>query len=136
MTRILSFFTIILLCTSCKKTIQEQQQSIVMKAITDGKWKVEYYMDGTTDISAQFTGFQFKFYEDGTVIGTDGTITNVGTWSGNVSNYSITSFFQSANPPVFKLNGIWKLTDSYWDYVEAEMSTDTGKSLLHLRKIP
>lgn len=136
MTRVLPFIALILCCTSCKKAIQEQQQSIVMKAITDGKWKVEYYMEGASDISNQFVDFQFKFYEDGTVIGTDGSVTNVGTWSGNVSNYSITSFFQSVSAPVFKLNGIWKLTDSYWDYVEAEMSTDSGKSLLHLRKIP
>lgn len=121
---------------SCKKAIEEKKQDLVMKAITDGIWVVEQYFEGTNNISNDFLNYDFKFNTDGSVTGTKAGNTTTGTWAGNISNYSITSNFPAAADPVLKLNGIWKLTDSYWDYVEAEMTTPAGKNILHLRKKP
>lgn len=107
-----------------------------MSAITDGIWVVEQYLEGANNISSDFANYDFKFNNDGSVVGTKaGNATN-GTWVGNASNYSITSNFPSAVDPLQKMNGVWKLTDSYWDYVEAEMTTASGKNILHLRKKP
>lgn len=121
---------------SCKKAIEEKKQDLVMKAITDGTWIVEQYFENANNISNDFLDYDFKFNSDGSVTGTKAGNISSGTWAGNISNYSITSNFPTAPDPVQKLNGVWKLTDSYWDYVEAEMTTPGGKNILHLRKKP
>ena len=107
-----------------------------MSAITDGIWVVEKYLEGANNISNDFLNYDFKFKNDGTVTGTRAAEVNSGTWSGNATNYSITSNFPSAPDPIQKMNGVWKITDSYLDYVEAEMTTTGGKNILHLRKKP
>lgn len=121
---------------SCKKKVEEKKKDLVMQAITTGLWYVEKYLEGTSDISGDFAGYIFKFNTDGTVTGDKSGVISNGTWSGDAVNYSITSNFTGAGDPVGKLNGIWKITDSYWDYVEAEKNTPSGKDILHLRKKP
>ena len=127
---------LLLTTSSCKKAIENKKEDLVMSAITDGVWIVEQYIEGTTDISTDFVNYDFKFNNDGTVTGSKTPDVISGTWSGNVTNYSITSNFPSASDPIQKMNGIWKITDSYWDYVVAEMSTASGTNILHLRKKP
>lgn len=110
---------------------------MLIDAITNGEWKVHQYLEGSIDITNQFYGYTFKFEELGTVQARYvGSPYADGTWVGDVNNYTITSNFPGISDPVNKLNGVWKLTDSYWDYVEAEMITATGKNILHLIKKP
>ena len=139
MKKLIPIFTVIFLVLtspSCKKTIEKKQEDLVMQAIVDGIWIVEQYFEGSSNISNDFLNYDFKFNNDGSVTGTkSGTITT-GTWAANTSTYSISSNFPTATDPLLKMNGIWKITDSYWDYVEAEMTTATGKNILHLRKKP
>ncbi len=121
---------------SCKKAIENKKEDLVVDAMTDGVWIVEQYFENSVNISNDFLNYDFQFYKDGTVKGTKaGNISN-GTWTGSASTYTITSNFPGASDPVLKLNGSWKITDSYWDYVEAEMPTASGKNILHLRKKP
>ena len=132
--------TFLLLCISfmsCKKAIENKQRDMLIDAITNGEWKVHQYLEGSIDVTNQFYGYTFKFEEQGTVQARYvGSPFADGTWVGDVNNYTITSNFPGILDPVNKLNGIWKLTDSYWDYVEAEMTTSTGKNILHLIKKP
>lgn len=136
----LSFVTLcsflLVLNLSCKKAVQNKQEDLVVKAMTDGVWKVDTYIELSTDITIDFLNYDFKFNADGTVTGTRSGIVSNGTWNGDAANYSITSNFPTAGAPLQKLNGSWKITDSYWDYVEAEMTVATGKNILHLRKKP
>ena len=120
----------------CKKKIEEKKKDMVMDDITNGVWYVEQYLEGTNNISGDFAGYIFKFNTDGTVTGDKGGTISNGTWVGDSNNYSITSNFSGATDPVLKLSGVWKLTDTYWDYVEAEKNTSSGKDILHLRKKP
>lgn len=107
---------------------------MLVSAITNGVWIVEQYKEDTSDITAGFQGYEFRFSENGTVTGTkDGNTAN-GTWTGDINTRTISSNFPNIGEPVKKLNGIWLLTDTYWDYVEALMTTETGKNQLHLRK--
>lgn len=119
---------------SCKKAIERKKEAILMDAITSGTWIVEQYFENTTNISAEFLHYDFQFYRNSTVTGTQSGVTTNGTWTGDMSNSSITAEFPAAGDPLKKLNGLWKITDSYWDYVEAEMKTNIGKNILHLRK--
>lgn len=109
---------------------------MLVDAITNGVWIVEQYFEGSNNISGEFLNYEFQFYENGTVTSTKSSESSSGTWSGDISNYSITSQFPAATNPLKKLNGVWHIKDSYWDYVEAEMTTSTGINVLHLRKKP
>jgi hypothetical protein len=119
---------------SCKKAIEKKAQDMVMEAITDGQWMVEQYFEDTNNLSSQFQNYYFKFNSNGTLTGTVNSSITSGTWVPNVSNYTITSDFPSAIDPLKKLNGVWKIKDSDWDYVKAQMSTSDGTKVLALRK--
>ena len=123
-----------LLSTSCKKIIEKKVQDMVMDAITHGEWIVEQYFEGNNNLSSQFLDYRFKFNEDGTLIGTTSSGSTIGTWNPNLSDYTITADFPTAADPLNKLNGLWKIKDSGWDYVKAEMQTPDGTKLLTLRK--
>ena len=130
---------VLLIClssVSCKKAIENKQRDILIDAITNGEWQVHKFIEENVDVTFQFYGYRFKFEEQGTVQARFFGSTADGTWAGDVNNYTITSEFPGAGDPLIKLNGIWKLTDSYWDYVEAERITATGKNILHLIKKP
>lgn len=121
--------------TSCKKAIENKQREILIDAITNGQWQVHQYIENSVDITNQFYNYSFQFEEHGAVHALyTGSVFADGTWTGDANNYTITSQFPTATDPVKKLNGTWKLTDSYWDYVEAEMNTAAGKNILHLIK--
>jgi hypothetical protein len=121
-------------CMSCKKAIEKKAQDMIMDAMTNGEWIVEQYLEGSNNISSQFQNYYFKFNSNGTVTGTINSNSTNGTWVGNPSDYTITSEFPSAGDPLKKLNGVWKMKDSYWDFVKAEMATASGTNVLMLRK--
>lgn len=120
--------------SSCKKIIEEQQKNAFLEVMTNGHWHVESYSEGTTDITTLFSGYNFKFEEDGTVTGINGNTNSRGSWVGDIENYTINSNFPDAGDPLRKLNGVWKITNTKLDFVNAEMTTNQGKMLLKLRK--
>ena len=120
---------------SCKKAIEQQERNIIIDAMTNGRWYVEQYKQTTTDISTSFSGYEFQFYENGNVEGIKNTTAKSGTWTTDITNYTITANFPaSANDTLKLLNYTWKITDSYLDYVEAKTTTTSGDNILHLRK--
>lgn len=119
---------------SCKKMIEEKQKNAFLEIMTSGYWHVESYNEGTINITEMFSGYNFKFEEDGTVTGINGNTTAAGTWIGDIENYTISSNFPAADDPLKRLNGMWKITNTHIDFVRAEMTTDRGKMLLQLRK--
>lgn len=126
----------LLFAISCKKLVEDQKKKAVMSFITNGQWKVESYLIDTISITSEFEGYKFKFSEDGTVVGNNGTFSASGTWVGEVSDYSITSDFPGAGDPVQKLNGHWILKDSGVTFVKAELKISSTTMHLHLIKIP
>lgn len=133
----LSFILLCFSFSSCKKAIEKKQKDLLVDAITKGEWQVQQYLEGSVDITNQFYGYSFKFEEQGSVHALYvGSVLADGTWVGDINAYTITAQFAGGGDPLQKLNGVWKLTDSYWDYVEAEMSTASGKNILHLIKKP
>lgn len=136
MKQLLPFILILLVVGSgCKKFIEEQQEKVLMNAITNGTWYIEEYRENTTDITSSFSDYEFQFNKDGTLQGKRaGLDPDNGTWQASMQNASITAQFPSAIDPLKKVNGLWKITDSYMNYVEAEMKVADGKKFLHLRK--
>ena len=121
---------------SCKKAIEEKQKQLILEAMTQGRWYVELYKDTTSDVTAEFAGYEFQFYEDNNVEAIiNGAVKTNGSWSADIGTYSITANFPvSAGDTLRRLNYTWKLTDSYTDYVEAKTTTPSGDNILHLRK--
>ena len=121
---------------SCKKAIQQQEQNIIVNAITTGHWYVELYKQDSTDVTGNFLGYDFQFYTNGNVDGILNTVTKAtGTWGSDAVNYTITAAFPvAAGDTLKRLNYTWKITDSYLDYVEAKNSTGSSNNILHLRK--
>jgi len=122
--------------SSCKKAIEQQQKNAIISAMTNGRWYVEQYKDTTTDVTGDFFGYEFQFYENGNVDGIKNSVTqSTGTWSADITNYTITAGFPAAaGDTLRRLNYTWKITDSYLDYVEAKTTTSSGDNILHLRK--
>jgi len=121
---------------SCKKAIENKEKQLILQAMTDGRWYVELYKDTTTDVTGEFFGYEFQFYEDNNVEAIyNNVVKSHGPWSADISTYSITaSFPASASDTLRRLNYTWKITDSYTDYVEAKTTTASGDNILHLRK--
>jgi hypothetical protein len=134
MYRILALFLLITLSVSCKKVIERKKEQAVIDAITNGTWLVELYSENGLVRTGDFKGYEFKFNENETLNALRAGSTIPGTWKADVAQYSITTNFPSATDPLKKLNGVWKLTDSYLDYVEAESTTSGVEKKLHLRK--
>lgn len=130
------FLMVILSASSCKKTVENQQKNIIIEAMTTGVWFVYQYSEAGTDVTGGFSGYEFKFDQNGTVTGTKAAVSTPGSWSANITNYSITSQFPSAGDPLQKLNGTWIIKDSYLDFVKAEMTTAAGTNQLQLQKKP
>lgn len=134
-TLLLSIITFSIISFSCKKAIEQKQKDIIVQAMTTGHWYVEQYLDTSSDVTGDFFGYEFQFYENGTVDGIINTSTKKGTWSSDISNYTITAAFPlSAGDTLKRLNYTWKITDSYLDFVKAKTTTASGDNILHLRK--
>ena len=124
-----------LLSFSCKKAVQQAQKNIIIDAMTNGRWYVEQYKENTADVTGDFFGYEFQFYENGNVDGIKTPVTKSGTWSSDINNYTITANFPAAaGDTLRRLNFTWKITDSYLNYVEAKTTTANGDNILHLRK--
>lgn len=127
-------FCMLTLFGSCKKVIENKQRTEIVSIITSGQWHVESYTEGTISFTSQFQGYNFQFTKDGVIFGSKNTLIVQGTWTGDLTNYTISSNFPGVEEPLKKLNGTWKIKDSSSDYVAAEMKTAQGVVVLHLRK--
>ncbi len=120
---------------SCKKAIDKKKEDLVVQAMTDGRWFVKEYKAAGVLVTQEFGGYEFQFHEDGKVEAIlNSTITNNGTWEGNIDQLTITSNFAGASQPVSRLNGLWKLIDNSWTDVKAYNLNGADTNFLRLQK--
>jgi hypothetical protein len=132
--RIVLAASCLIFAASCAKYVEEKQKDLLISVITKGQWHVEEFLVGNQSVKEEFDGYNFQFQSDGSVLSAHGGATVKGSWSGDLSNYSIQSNFPSTSDPIVRLNGVWRITDSAVDYVQAEMSNGLVKNTLRLRK--
>lgn len=108
-----------------------------MDFITNGQWKVANLSKGSTNYTADFNSFQFKFRTDGKVEAIkNGTVLISGTWSGDVNTGTIVANFPSnAQHPLPLLNGTWQIIDGGSTYTVAMKSENGETSSLRLEKV-
>lgn len=136
MTKKYFLFLLILfpLTFSCKKFVEEKKRDLLIESIVDGSWIVTRYLDVGSDVTTEFTGYEFSFTEDGKVISNFDTMKTIGTWEGNISDYSITSTFPVTSNPLGRLNGKWIVKESDFNFVRATRTVNSNLYTLELTK--
>ncbi|MBP6687510.1 MAG: hypothetical protein KA160_06595 [Lacibacter sp.] len=130
----------ILLLAGCKKAIKRTQEQIaetlIVKAMTDGRWLVSKYEDDVTNYKPEFDGYEFQFKTDRTVDAIKNAATEAsGTWNEDKVNIAITADYPTtASTTVQRLDGVWKLKDSNWSWVKAEQIINGKLVKLELTK--
>jgi hypothetical protein len=113
---------------------EELQKDFVIQVMTSGRWLVQDFTENTVDVSGEFGGYEFQFFENGTVQGIKGSIITTGTWVGNASAQTIFTSFPSGNDTLLRLNDTWKITNSSLSLVEAMPSGTSRIAYLKLVK--
>jgi hypothetical protein len=119
---------------ACKKAIEEKKQDLIVQAMTNGRWLVQEFRENNVDVSANFQGYEFQFYDNGKVDGITGTATTSGTWVGNISNLTISASFPAGNVTLVKLNAVWNVVDNSFDYVKAQTTVNGVSKYMYLKK--
>jgi len=138
MKQVLYIFLCFILLSGCKKIKKTQEQiaeDLIVKAITDGRWNVTVYNDGT-EYKAEFDVYDFQFKTNRTVDAIKNSATEAtGTWGEDPLALTITADYPSnTNTTLQRLDGVWKIIDSTWTWVKATQTINGKLTTLELRK--
>lgn len=133
------FFSLLTMCflvTGCKKTVQNIQEDLVLKAMTDGQWKITNFVNNGTNITADFSTYKFQYYSNKTVDAfNNGTVEKTGNWDGNATNMTTWANFTAAAYPLQLINGTWNIVRNSWTYVEASQTVGAETKVMRLDKL-
>lgn len=126
---------LLLLFTSCRKTIDRAQEDKLMKVVTNGRWKVTHFGKGNTVLTTDFAAYIFQFQTNNTVDAyNNGAIEKTGIWKDDMAAHTISSTFANAQYPLMLLNGIWKISNTNLIFVEASQTINGEVYTLRLDK--
>ena len=135
MKRLIPLLFITILLGSCEKAVEKIGEDLVIKAMTDGQWKITKFTQNGTDITANFSGYKFQYYSNKTVDAIlNGVPERTGVWDGNATTQTTWANFAGAPNPISLINGTWNITNSGWTYVEAMQTNGTEVKTLRLDK--
>ncbi|MFT4023182.1 MAG: hypothetical protein QM664_05290 [Flavihumibacter sp.] len=134
MKHVLIILLAVIAAGSCKKAVEKIQENAALSIMTKGQWVINEFTESTDDVTGDFAGYSFQFYENGTVIGLSGGAEKKGTWEANIAGRTITAHFPGGGLPVEKLNAVWTITDSSADEVKAKTTIDNIPKTLWLKK--
>ena len=135
MKNVLVVAMVLLGLSSCEKFTENVQEDLVMKAMTEGQWRVSSYKRDNNDVTASFSSYLFQFRKDKSVEAiNNGAVESRGTWNGNADNRTIVSNFNNAAATLMLLNGTWQITKNSWTYVEATQTVNNEVRTLRLDK--
>lgn len=123
------------LLQGCKKAVQNIQEDLVIKAMTDGQWVITNFTQNGNTITSDFSGYKFKYYSNKTVDAIkNGTVEKTGTWDGNASTMTTSANFISAVYPLSLINGNWQINNNGWTYVVATQTIGSDTKTMRLVK--
>jgi len=128
--------SLLLMLTGCKKLVEEIQQDLVIKAMTDGQWKITSFTQNGNNITANFSTYKFQYYSNKTVDAiNNGSVEKTGTWDGNASTMTTSANFTGAVTPLSLINGSWHITNNSWTFVEATQTVGAETKTMRLDKL-
>lgn len=120
---------------SCEKTKENIQEDLVLKAMTDGQWKITNFVHNGLNITADYANYRFKYYSNKTVDAlNNGTVEKTGNWDGNAATMTTWANFTGAVYPLSLINGNWQITRNSWTYVEATQTIGAETRQMRLDK--
>lgn len=126
----------LLLCTGCKKVINQKAEDIIVKAMTDGQWVITSFVNNGSDVTTDFSAYKFQYYSNLTVDAIkNGSVEKTGTWAGDAPNMNISAAFNTTANPLVLINGTWHITDNSWTYVVATLTNGSDTRTLRLQKL-
>jgi hypothetical protein len=135
MKKLYTLFLLVIIFSSCDKAVEQIGEDLVIKAMTDGQWKVTKFTQNGTDIVSSFSGYKFQYYSNKTVDAIlNGTTERTGNWDGNASAMTTYANFTGAPSPISLINGTWNITKNSWTYVEASQTNGAETKTLRLDK--
>ena len=135
MKKVSVFIFLLVLCSGCKKAIENIAQDAVVKAMTDGQWVITSFTQNGTDITSSFSGYKFQYYSNKTVDAIkNGTLDKTGTWDGSASTMSTWANFPNAVNPLLLINGTWHIDNNSWTFVVASQTNGTETKTMRLDK--
>lgn len=126
---------LVFLTVSCNKAAEKIQENIVIKAMTDGQWRITKLTKAANDLTPGYAPYRFQFYANNTVDAiNNGTTEKKGSWSADVDARTISSNFSNAGSLLSELNGTWQITNNSWTFVEATQTVNGEVLNLRLDK--
>ena len=120
---------------SCEKAVEQIGEDLVIKAMTDGQWKITKFTQNGTDITSSFSTYKFQYYSNKTVDAINNGVTErTGNWDGNATAMTTWANFTGAPNPIALINGTWNITKNSWTYVEATQTSGSETKTLRLDK--
>jgi len=121
-----------------KDAIEKKQEDLVVKAVTDGQWKVLWYHCNGAYVNSYFTPYTFQFKENNTVDAiNNGVVEKTGTWQASAETKTITSnFSNTTSDALLSLNYTWTITSSTWTSVNARRVNQPGDTcFMYMEKL-
>jgi hypothetical protein len=122
--------------SSCEKAEQFLQQAVLKQIITNDRWVVEVFSVSGTDVTQEYSPYEFEFHTDGKVIAFKSTETMVGDWKEDLNALSIETSFSNPTVTLERFNNIWYVGKTSSTSVEARAMTATAIYQLKLVKKP
>lgn len=73
-------------CSDDDSTAVTPAPADLTTTITESTWHITYQMESGSDISSHFSGFNFTFHDNGNLEATNGTKTQMGSWTAEDDN--------------------------------------------------
>lgn len=135
MKKITTFIFLVFLFIGCKKAIQNAQEDLVIKAMTDGQWVVTNFVRNGTNITTDFSTYKFKYYSNKTVDAiNNGTLEKTGNWDGDAATMTTYANFSNPTYPLTLINGSWHIDNNGWTYVVASQTNGSETKTMRLDK--
>jgi hypothetical protein len=129
------YILLLLFLGGCKKKIEEIQQDLVVKAMTDGQWVITNFTQNSNNITSVFAPYKFKYYSNKTVDAiNNGTVEKTGNWDGNATNLTTWADFPNATYPLTLINGTWHIDNNSWTFVLASQTNGSETKVMRLDK--
>jgi hypothetical protein len=120
--------------SSCEKAEQFLQKAVLSQIITNDRWVVEIFEVSGTDVTGEYTPYEFEFNKNGTVTAFKSTETIQGDWKEDLNAMSIETHFANPSQTLQRFNTTWYIGKSAPTYVEARAVTVNGNFNLKLIK--
>ena len=135
MKQLFTLFAIAILFGSCKKVTEKIGEDLVIKAMTDGQWKITKFIHNGADITSSFSTYKFQYYSNKTVDAINNGVTEkTGNWDGNAAAMTTWADFPGSTNPISLINGTWNIIKNSWTYVEATQTNGSETKTMRLDK--